>query len=217
MKCFVFETPKALNVSELLYDIIVTDEMIPFIRLDNLSYIILPRAAKILPYFRDYILEENKLSRRVNLLFKDLNILNIVKVDKAHLDFRLKEDIGLNVELYVDKGNSSVLAGVLGLIPRHILFKEYDYLMEMLPYDIRDGGGITFNVITSSNRIVGDLTVTFTLLYTLFNFDKKIRIDGDRYQKEAVEYINYLMGRLREFGNDFYEAIENLKALATIL
>jgi len=217
MKCFVFETSRALNASKILLDLMINDKMVPFVRLDNLSHIILPRVARLLPYFRDNIFGGVKPSRRVNLLFKDFNILDIVKVDKAHIDFHSKPNNNLIVELYIDQDNSSVLAGALGFYPMYMLLKDYNYLTEMLPYDLREGGGVTFNVVSSSQKIVANSIVTFTLFYTLFNFDRKITIDGDRYQKEAIDYINHLMGRFKEFGDNFYEAIENLKAFATIL
>jgi hypothetical protein len=216
MKSFEFESSKVIELSEVLISMLNNENIVPYIAFNNISYVVVPRGARFFEYFKGLVFGGSEPpKRRKFLTIKDFNIHNIVKVQRARICFFSQYKKVVNVELHMEVGRFSEPMGSIGRRSISSIFEDYRSLVESLPVNVKTRE--LYNILGSSYEVITTSAVTLTFLYTLFNLDKGIRIDGGRYQKEAVEYVNHLVGILKRFGNDFYEAIKGLKALVTML
>jgi hypothetical protein len=223
MKCFTFEFPNAIQVSDILLTL-ASERTVPFVLLYDIPYIIVPRAAKFIPYYKEDILKSTTFSGRTNILYKDYNIYNFVKVITAHINFSPHKEDKVKVELFANIGKNFYSIGTLGLYSLDELVESSHSLLKMLPYNLKKKTGIfivdsenRLKLMSSSYKIVSTLIVTFTTIYALLNLGNKVKVGGGMYGKDAIEYVSDLAGKIREFGNDFYEVIENLKSFSAIL
>jgi len=224
MKCFTFEFPKAIKISKVLLTLASNEKMVPLAGLYDIPYIIIPRAANFIPFYKEDILRNTTYSERKSVLYKDYNIYNFFKVRGAYITISMETEDKVKIELFANVGRTYYLIGTLGFEPMSKLIESSNNLLEMLPYNLRKTTGNflvdsenKLRFVSSSYRIVSALIVTFTTIYALLNLGNKVNVGGGMYGGDAIEYINYLAGKIKELGNDFYEVVENLKSLSTIL
>jgi hypothetical protein len=224
MQCFTFELRSALQASDILLALASGGKTVPFVVLYDIPYIIVPRAARFIPSYRDEIFKGTTFSGRTNVLYKDYNIYNFVKVISANINFLSEAKGKVRIELLANTDKTFHSIGTLGLYTLSELVRDSNSILEMLPYNLKKKTGIYLvdsenwlKFSSASYRIISSLIVTFTTIYALLNIGNKIKVGGGMYGEDSIEYVNYLAGKLRELGDDFYKVIEKLRAFSTVM
>jgi hypothetical protein len=222
MKGFEFELPRILKTAEVLSYLMEGETTTPLVRFDGIQYIVVPKVAKFFDYFRNPLSKTlNKPLRRVKITFKDFSTYKIVKVDKAHISIFLnlkgtsEWTRNPQVELYIDSDNSSQLFGELGRYPFDRLCQSYQFLIDNLPFNIGESTLNQVNFAMHSYRVIASSIATMTTLYNLSNFKDRIKVHN--VDGKGLAYLDQLVKRIAEFGNDFAEILENMGALSLIL
>jgi hypothetical protein len=218
MRKFEFPVSGVLKTSELLFSLLKSDDLIPYINISNMEYLIVPKAVELFDYFRKPLF--GSLNRKKSTAtLRDFNSYSIIKVGNAYMNISPEIKQILSIEIYLDKeGYSPHMVGLFNQDSFRGRWADYNTLKRFSPFNLNDKlSDYRPSVLNSSYWIIITSIATLNTIYTLFNLDKVEIASEPKYKRQAIEYLNTVSKRLKEFGSNFDEVIENLRVLDVLL
>jgi hypothetical protein len=213
MKNFRFDFSKIIDVAEALF-FLTEERVIPHtINIKNIQYVVVPEAFRFLNYVKKSILVPNETPENSIVTVDSLNNYMIVPVNGARInifsDGRWINSINLFVSPQAD------IVETFGKDYTATVRRHYRSLCEILPFDLTNTSNeaLRKKVVYWLHAVTPASTTTLTLIYTLLNFDEKIKVTSYSDPHTATQYIEGLRDRIRSIGNNFFEVIENLYIL----
>lgn len=218
MKNFEFNFRDVVHSFDTLVLLLDDEKRVPFVRIDNIFQIVVPKAAMFVKDFKPVFRSKNHDNTTVTL--EDFNVYEIISTDKPshiHIYSNSKQRFS-GIDVFVNCGEKPSVAKVLDGYSG-IVYSDYEFLSDFLPFDITmKGHKMWYNIILSMNWVVSFSIATFNLLYALYNLDS-YKVEGELGSDvgPVLEYINRVASRVKNMGRDFFEAVENLKLLGKLL
>jgi hypothetical protein len=201
-----------LSFSKVILPLLNDEEAPPFTRISNLKYFVVPEAVKFTDGFR-FIIGYRKPTNPI-ITLKDFNIYKVTEYEGnncLHIHHGVRQALGF--EIIFNYGKKSQKVAMFLRDEDEVMFSDYQLLTDTLPYNIESEKDSTwFNVSIASHWIASRSIAILTLLYTLYNLKEDMRIEGGQGQdQKALEYVKRLTGRIKEVGNNFFEALDSLR------
>jgi len=218
IKRFNLDFRGVLASTKILPPILDDEPVPPFVRVLNLKHFVIPKAAEIVDEFKFISRPKDPTNSIITL--KDFGTYKIVKRDRSdclHIYFGVQQTLSFEIVFNYGKRNQKVARFLRG--EEEVIYSDYKFLTETLPFDFKGNKDATwFNVVIASYQLVSNSIAILTLLYTLYNLNDDIQVEGGKgHNQEASEYIRRLSSRIRDIGSDFFEALWNLQAMGMFM
>jgi hypothetical protein len=218
MKNFELNFRDVIHSFDTLVPLLDDEKRVPFVRIDNLFQIVVPRAAMFVEDFKSVFKSKNHDNTIVTL--EDFNVYEIINTDKPnhiHIYSNSKRRFS-GIDVFVNCGEKPSVARVLDGYSGFV-YSDYEFLSDFLPFDVTmKGHKMWYNIILSMHWAVSFSIATFNLLYALYNLDS-CKVEGELGSdvEPVLEYVNRVSNRVKNMGRDFLEAIDNLRLLGNLL
>ncbi len=218
MKNFEFSFGYVLSSFNILASLLEDEKRVPFVRIDNLSQIVVPKGAMFADDFKQVFKTDNHDNTVVTLdIFDIYEIVNTEKPNHIHI-YSSPRLGSISIDVFVNFGERKSVARILEEYPKFVR-SDYEFLIDFLPFDIsRKGHEMWYKTNLAISWVVSFSIATLSLLYALYNLDNcKIEGEVGGDVKPVMEYISRVANKVKNMGRDFYECIENLKVLGGLL
>jgi hypothetical protein len=153
-------------------------------------------------------------------IVKDFNIYKIVETDKPnHIHIYSNPRLGFSgLEVFVNCGEKPSVINIPSGFSK-IAYSDYEFLCDTLPFDITmKGYKMWYDIILSMNWVVSFSIATFNLLYALYNLNN-CTVEGELGKDvgPVLEYVNNVANKAKKMGRNFFEAINNLRIVTTLI
>jgi hypothetical protein len=228
MKDFKFNPLDASRIMESLH--LLSDAGIPYVKVYNLKYLVVPKAMRYIPMFKRVVFKEQDLLENTPsdlLTLEDFKNFEIVRARDTQLGVKTAESgelLGLEITAY--RYGTGYLLGKWGTSAKSPFWKVYENLVSMLPAPVSEVNGTRFDdFYTPLFTVITSATATLSFLYFLYTFDAMkvnhrytVKVEGIvETHPDAIGKLKKITETLKKLGNDFNAVLGNLRLASYLL